>query len=69
MKRNKYTYRNDLNDIIRFSVEDCRNLGRGIRDCFSLKKFALTKSNLDQPRVAALLQEMTVNNSVSLDFR
>ncbi|XP_051156658.1 dynein regulatory complex subunit 5 isoform X2 [Leptopilina boulardi] len=52
-----------------FSVEDCRNLGRGIKDCFCLKKFHLTKSNLDQPRVAALLQEMSVNNSLEeIDF-
>ncbi|XP_012281208.1 T-complex-associated testis-expressed protein 1 [Orussus abietinus] len=47
-----------------FSVEDCTSLGRGIKNCSLLKKFSLTRSNLDQPRVAALLQGVVVNNRI-----
>ncbi|XP_033215739.1 dynein regulatory complex subunit 5-like isoform X2 [Belonocnema kinseyi] len=52
-----------------FSVKDCLNLGHGIKDCLHLRKLVLTKSNLDQPRVAALLQGVAVNNSIrEIDF-
>ncbi|KAG7202309.1 hypothetical protein KM043_018641 [Ampulex compressa] len=47
-----------------FSVEDSVNLGEGIKLCPALKKFSLTRSNLDQPRVAAILQGMAKNESV-----
>ena len=47
-------------------MEDCIGLGRGITACPRLKKFTLTRSNLDQPRVAALLQGMVQNDSVGI---
>ncbi|KAF3423407.1 hypothetical protein E2986_01732 [Frieseomelitta varia] len=51
------------------SMEDCIGLGRGIKACPRLKKFTLTRSNLDQPRVAALLQGMLENDSIEeMDF-
>ncbi|XP_048509429.1 dynein regulatory complex subunit 5 [Athalia rosae] len=48
----------------KFSVEDCKNLGSGIKNCERLAKFSLTRSNLDSHRVAALLHGMAVNNTV-----
>ncbi|XP_033319795.1 dynein regulatory complex subunit 5-like isoform X2 [Bombus bifarius] len=51
------------------SIEDCFGLGRGIKACPKLKKFTLTRSNLDQPRAAALLQGVLENDSIEeLDF-
>ncbi|CAD1474237.1 unnamed protein product, partial [Heterotrigona itama] len=51
------------------SIEDCVGLGRGIKACPRLKKFTLTRSNLDRPRVAALLQGMLENDSIEeMDF-
>ncbi|XP_046489443.1 dynein regulatory complex subunit 5 isoform X1 [Neodiprion pinetum] len=48
----------------KFSVEDCKNLGSGIKNSVRLAKFSLTRSNLDSHRVAALLHGMAVNNTV-----
>ncbi|CAL7938947.1 unnamed protein product [Xylocopa violacea] len=51
------------------SIEDCLGLGRGVKVCPKLKKFVLTRSNLDQPRAAALLQGMVENDSIEeIDF-
>ncbi|XP_026668671.1 dynein regulatory complex subunit 5 [Ceratina calcarata] len=51
------------------SIEDCLGLGRGIKACRKLRKFALTRSNLDQPRAAALLQGVAGNESLEeIDF-
>ncbi|XP_028050983.2 dynein regulatory complex subunit 5 [Monomorium pharaonis] len=47
-----------------FSLEDCLSLGEGIKASPKLKKFSLTRSNLDQPRVAAILQGMVSNDNV-----
>ncbi|XP_024868822.1 dynein regulatory complex subunit 5-like [Temnothorax curvispinosus] len=47
-----------------FSLEDCLSLGEGIKASPKLKKFSLTRSNLDQPRVAAILQGMVSNNNI-----
>lgn len=49
----------------RFSLEDCLSLAEGIKASPKLKKFSLTRSNLDQPRVAAILQGMVSNDNVS----
>ncbi|XP_063978515.1 dynein regulatory complex subunit 5-like [Diachasmimorpha longicaudata] len=54
---------------LRFSVEDCLNLGNGIKEVKNLQKITITRSNLDQPRAAALLQGIVVNNNIQvLDF-
>ncbi|KOC68411.1 T-complex-associated testis-expressed protein 1 [Habropoda laboriosa] len=51
------------------SIEDCAGLGRGIKACPKLKKLTLTRSNLDQPRAAALLQGVVENDNVKeIDF-
>ncbi|XP_011862979.1 PREDICTED: T-complex-associated testis-expressed protein 1-like [Vollenhovia emeryi] len=47
-----------------FSLEDCLSLGEGIKVSPMLKKFSLTRSNLDQPRVAAILQGMVSNDNI-----
>ncbi|KYN01070.1 T-complex-associated testis-expressed protein 1 [Cyphomyrmex costatus] len=47
-----------------FSLEDCLSLGEGIKASPKLKKFSLTRSNLDQPRVAAILQGMVSNDNI-----
>ncbi|XP_018352866.1 PREDICTED: LOW QUALITY PROTEIN: T-complex-associated testis-expressed protein 1-like [Trachymyrmex septentrionalis] len=47
-----------------FSLEDCLSLGEGIKASPKLKKFSLTRSNLDQPRVAAILQGMISNDNI-----
>ncbi|XP_019697743.2 dynein regulatory complex subunit 5 [Harpegnathos saltator] len=47
-----------------FSVEDCVNLGEGIKASPKLRKFNLTRSNLDQPRAAAILQRMALNHNI-----
>ncbi|KYQ55518.1 T-complex-associated testis-expressed protein 1 [Trachymyrmex zeteki] len=47
-----------------FSLEDCLSLGEGIKASLKLKKFSLTRSNLDQPRVAAILQGMISNDNI-----
>ncbi|KAK0167824.1 hypothetical protein PV327_001683 [Microctonus hyperodae] len=47
-----------------FSVEDCLNLGRGIKNSLKMEKICLTRSNLDQSRVAALLQGVVINNNI-----
>lgn len=49
----------------RFSLEDCLSLAEGIKASSKLEKFSLTRSNLDQPRVAAILQGMVSNDNVS----
>ncbi|XP_024943509.1 dynein regulatory complex subunit 5-like [Cephus cinctus] len=49
-----------------FSVEDCVKLSRCLSDSCALKKFSLTRSNLDQPRVAALLRGIAVNNRIEI---
>ncbi|KAG9431613.1 dynein regulatory complex subunit 5 [Apis mellifera carnica] len=46
------------------SIEDCLGLGRGIKACEKLKKFSLTRSNVDQLRIAALLQGMVDNYNI-----
>ncbi|XP_076231005.1 dynein regulatory complex subunit 5 [Calliopsis andreniformis] len=52
-----------------FSVEDCLALGRGVKGCPKLKRFVLTRSNLDQPRAAGLLQGMVENDNIEeVDF-
>lgn len=43
-------------------------LGKGIKGCKMLKKFVLSRSNLDQPRAAALLQGVVENHSVGGRF-
>ncbi|XP_011064074.1 PREDICTED: T-complex-associated testis-expressed protein 1 [Acromyrmex echinatior] len=48
----------------KFSLEDCLSLGEGIKASPKLKKFSLTRSNLDQPRVAAILQGMISNDNI-----
>ncbi|XP_034944047.1 dynein regulatory complex subunit 5 [Chelonus insularis] len=48
----------------KFSVEDCLNLGRGIKNSAKIQKVCITRSSLDQPRVAALLQGVAVNNNI-----
>ncbi|KAG5306413.1 DRC5 protein, partial [Pseudoatta argentina] len=48
----------------KFSLEDCLSLGEGIKASPKLKKFSLTRSNLDQPRVAAILQRMISNDNI-----
>ncbi|KMQ96319.1 T-complex-associated testis-expressed protein 1 [Lasius niger] len=47
-----------------FSLEDCISLGEGIKASSKLKKFSLTRSNLDQPRIAAILQGMASNDNI-----
>ncbi|KAI4476397.1 hypothetical protein M0804_013607 [Polistes exclamans] len=49
-----------------FSVQDCSNLGEGLKACRDLRKFSLTRSNLDRVRVAALLQKLIGNKNVNL---
>nr|XP_012140977.1 PREDICTED: T-complex-associated testis-expressed protein 1 [Megachile rotundata] len=52
-----------------FSVEDCLGLGKGIEACPTLRRFTLSRSNLDQPRAAALLQGILANDHIEeLDF-
>ncbi|XP_076180898.1 dynein regulatory complex subunit 5 isoform X2 [Ptiloglossa arizonensis] len=52
-----------------FSIEDCTRLGEGIKACPCLKKFTLSRSNLNQPRVAALLQGVVENHGIEeIDF-
>ncbi|XP_014612019.1 PREDICTED: T-complex-associated testis-expressed protein 1-like [Polistes canadensis] len=52
-----------------FSVQDCSNLGEGLKACRDLRKFSLTRSNLDRVRVAALLQKLIGNKNLKeLDF-
>nr|XP_034188153.1 dynein regulatory complex subunit 5-like [Osmia lignaria] len=52
-----------------FSVEDCMALGKGIHACPKLRKFTLSRSNLDQPRAAALLQGILGNEHIEeIDF-
>ncbi|XP_044004505.1 dynein regulatory complex subunit 5 isoform X2 [Aphidius gifuensis] len=43
-----------------FSVEDCLSLGKGIKNSLKLVKITITRSNLDQPRVAALLHGVVI---------
>ncbi|XP_032685319.1 dynein regulatory complex subunit 5-like [Odontomachus brunneus] len=47
-----------------FSVEDCVSLGEGIKASPKLRKFSLTRSSLDRPRVATILQGMASNRNV-----
>ncbi|KAL0111701.1 hypothetical protein PUN28_013119 [Cardiocondyla obscurior] len=47
-----------------FSLEDCLSLGEGIKASPKLRKISLTRSNLDQPRVAAILQGMASDNNI-----
>ncbi|GAB1866311.1 T-complex-associated testis-expressed protein 1 [Camponotus japonicus] len=47
-----------------FSLEDCISLGEGIKASSKLKKFSLTRSNLDRPRIAAILQGMASNDNI-----
>ncbi|KAM0732060.1 Dynein regulatory complex subunit 5 [Formica fusca] len=47
-----------------FSLEDCISLGEGIKASPKLKKFSLTRSNLDQHRIAAILQGMVSNDNI-----
>nr|XP_012231218.1 PREDICTED: T-complex-associated testis-expressed protein 1 [Linepithema humile] len=47
-----------------FSLEDCESLGAGIKTSPKLRKFSLTRSNLDRPRVAAILQGMALNDNI-----
>ncbi|XP_011313832.1 T-complex-associated testis-expressed protein 1 [Fopius arisanus] len=49
-----------------FSVEDCLNLGKGIKNAKKMEKIRITRSNLDQPRAAALLQGIVVNNNIQV---
>jgi len=49
----------------RFSMEDCISLSKGIKKSPKLRKFSLTRSNLDRPRVAIILHGMKLNNNVS----
>ncbi|KAJ8665018.1 hypothetical protein QAD02_006680 [Eretmocerus hayati] len=49
-----------------FSVEDSKKLGRGLANLKHLKKFSLTRSNLDQPRAAAILQGLAINCGVEV---
>ncbi|XP_076294599.1 dynein regulatory complex subunit 5 [Lasioglossum baleicum] len=52
-----------------FSVEDCQLLGQGAESCSKLNKFTISRSNLDQPRVAALLQGLVGNQNITeIDF-
>ncbi|XP_053985830.1 dynein regulatory complex subunit 5 isoform X1 [Hylaeus volcanicus] len=52
-----------------FSIEDCIGLGEGIKACSNLKKFTLSRSNMNQPRVAALLQGAVENENIEeMDF-
>ncbi|KAK2588730.1 hypothetical protein KPH14_001618 [Odynerus spinipes] len=52
-----------------FSVQDCVNLGVGLKACKNLEKFSLTRSNLDRVRAAALLQNLVEHKSLKeLDF-
>nr|XP_050845436.1 dynein regulatory complex subunit 5 isoform X1 [Vespula vulgaris] len=52
-----------------FSVNDCSSLGEGLKSCYNLKKFSLTRSKLDRARVAALLQKLITNENLEeLDF-
>ncbi|KAL2725142.1 dynein regulatory complex subunit 5 isoform X1 [Vespula squamosa] len=52
-----------------FSVKDCSNLGEGLKTCYYLKKFSLTRSKLDRARVSALLQKLVENENLEeLDF-
>ncbi|RLU19080.1 hypothetical protein DMN91_009438, partial [Ooceraea biroi] len=48
----------------KFSLEDCVSLGEGIKASPKLRKFSLTRSNLDRPRVAAILQGMASNDNI-----
>ncbi|XP_050446772.1 dynein regulatory complex subunit 5-like [Cataglyphis hispanica] len=48
----------------KFSLEDCISLGEGIKASPKLKKFSLTRSNLDQHRIAAILQGMALNDNI-----
>nr|XP_031832237.1 dynein regulatory complex subunit 5 [Nomia melanderi] len=53
----------------RFSLEDCLGLGEGAKACPKLSKFTLCRSNLDQPRAAALLQGLLENQNITeIDF-
>lgn len=45
------------------------SLGIGIKASPKLRKFSLTRSNVDQPRIAAILQGMVLNNNVSEQVR
>ncbi|XP_029159662.1 dynein regulatory complex subunit 5-like [Nylanderia fulva] len=47
-----------------FSLEDCISLGEGIKATPKLKKFSLTRSNLDRPRIAAILQGIVSNDNI-----
>ncbi|XP_076644438.1 dynein regulatory complex subunit 5 [Halictus rubicundus] len=52
-----------------FSVEDCQGLGQGALSCSKLNKFTVSRSNLDQPRVAALLQGLVEHQNITeIDF-
>ncbi|XP_015187416.1 PREDICTED: T-complex-associated testis-expressed protein 1-like [Polistes dominula] len=52
-----------------FSVQDCSNLGEGLKACSNLRKFSLTRSNLDRVRVATILQKLIRNKNIKeLDF-
>ncbi|OXU20230.1 hypothetical protein TSAR_006153, partial [Trichomalopsis sarcophagae] len=52
-----------------FSVEDSRRIGRGLRGLERLSKFSLTRSCLDRPRAAAILQGLAVSPSIEeIDF-
>nr|XP_033339127.1 dynein regulatory complex subunit 5 [Megalopta genalis] len=52
-----------------FSVEDCQGLGRGLQPCSKLNKFSISRSNLDQPRAAGLLQGLVENQNITeIDF-
>ncbi|KAL7290148.1 hypothetical protein TKK_0015862 [Trichogramma kaykai] len=52
-----------------FSIEDSLKLGKGAKNLPCLKKFSITRSNLDRPRVAAILQGLAVSVSISeIDF-
>jgi hypothetical protein len=46
-------------------MEDCLSLGKGIDKSPKLRKFSLTRSNLDRTRVAVILREIKQNPNVS----